>query len=193
MTAAFDGLTFVVEDGTGMTTSNSYTSVEYANAYHTQFGNKAWTQITDVSVQQEALIQATQSIDILYGQEFYSLPRSQGMSQLYPGQVYLQALLFPRFTMVINQIQVIQTGWIPIQLQRAVCEMALKYVNGDDIFPQPNLLKFTTNKQVKAGSVGISTTYGRDIDAERYTGMWKIEKILYPLMKKSSNPTYLSL
>jgi hypothetical protein len=112
---------------------------------------------------------------------------------MYPNQAYLQALLFPRFTMVINQIQVLQTGWIPVQLQHAVDEVALMWINGIDIFPQPNLLKFTTNKQVKAGSVGMSTTYGRDIDAERYPGFWKIDKLLYPLLKKTTNPSFLSL
>jgi hypothetical protein len=193
MTTEFPGITMVVETGAGLTNANSYVDLTYATNYHIQFGNKAWTQLTDISKQQEALIQATQSIDILYGQEFYSIPRSQGISQQYPQQAYLQALLFPRFTMVINQIQVLQTGYIPDQLKKAVCEVALMYINGVDIFPQPNLLKFTTNKQIKAGSTGISTTYGRDIDTERYTGFWKVEKIIYPLLKKSSNPTYLSL
>lgn len=192
-TLTYPDLVFVVETGAGLTNSNSYTTTALADTYHNQFGNTDWTSITDISMKQEALIQGTQSIDIMYGQEFYSIPRSQGVSQLYPNQPYLQALLFPRFTMVINQIQVLQTGWIPVQLQHAVMEAALMWVNGIDIFPQPNLLKFTTSKSIKAGSVGSSTTYGRDVDAERYPGFWKIDRLLYPLLKKSTNPSYLSL
>lgn len=193
MSDAYPGLQFVVEDGSGKVDSTSYVDIAYADTYLTNQGKSEWIGITDTTIKQFALMQATQSIDILYGQEFYSIPRSQGMSQLHPGQAYLQGLLFPRFTMVINQIQVIQTGWIPVQLKNAVCEVALMQINGEDIFPQPNLLKFTKKKAVKAGSVGIDTEYGRDVDAERYPGFWKVDKILYPILKKSNNPTYLSL
>lgn len=193
MTAAYPGLNFVVEDGSGKVDANSYTTVEYATNYFTNYANTDWTSITDVTIQQEALIQATQSIDIMYGQEYYSIPRSQGMNMLYPNVPYLQGLLFPRFTMVINQIQVLQTGWIPTQLQNAVCEVAVMWIDGVNIFPQPNLLKFTKTKGVKVGGIATTTTFGRDIDAERYPGFWKIDKLLFPLLKKSTNPQYLSL
>lgn len=193
MTVAYQGLSFVVETGAGLVDASSYTSVAYANTYHTQHGNAEWTAITDISIQQYHLIQATQSIDIMYGQEFYSIPRAQGMTIYYPGVQYLQALLFPRFTMVINQIQVLQTGYMPTQLLNAVSEVALMSLNGKDIFPQPNLLKFTHNKMVKVGGIATSTTFGREVDAERYPGFWKIDKILYPILKKNSNPSYMSL
>jgi len=196
MTTAYPGLTFKVEDGTGFVDSNSYTTTDYADAYHNLYGHTDWTGITDVTTKEEALMQATNAIDIMYGQEYYSIPRAQGLQNYYPGSgPYIQALLFPRFVFVINQIQVIQTGVIPVQLQKAVCEVALMYINGGEtaIYPQPNLLKFTKNKSVKVGGITTSTTFGKEIDAERYPGFWKIDKILYPLLKKTNNPQYMSL
>ena len=195
MSNAYPNLSFVVEDGTGLVAANAYCTTDYADAYHNDRGHADWTAITDITIKQEAIIQATQSIDIMYGQEFYSIPRSQGLAQYYPGQMYLQGLLFPRFTMVINQIQVLQTGMIPKQLMQAVSEVALMWLNGgeESIFPQPNLLKFTKEKLISVGGIKSQVVFGRDIDAERYPGFWKIDKILYPLLKKSSNPTYMSL
>ena len=198
---AYPGINFVVETGAGLTNSNSYVSLATATAYNTQQGNADWNAITDVTIQEVALIKATQSIDILYGQQYYSLPMQQGQGAFAPNTPYLQALLFPRFTMVINQIQIIQSGAIPVQLQNAVCECALIWYRagggttaGDPaIFPQPNQLPYVRNKMVKVGGIQTSSSYGRQVDAERYPGFWKIDKILYPILKKSNNPSYLSL
>ncbi len=201
----FPGLQFVVETGAGLTNSNSYVTLTYASAYATQMGQVNWTNQTDVTIQQLALIKATQAMDILYGQEYYSIPMQQGQNVV-NNVPYLQALLFPCITMVINMIQVIQSGQIPDQLARGVCELAFIWLNANlvggtfttnpindaVIFPQPNLLKFMRNKQMKVGGIATNVTFGRDIDAERYPGFWKIDKIMYPLLKKSSNPNYLS-
>ena len=196
MTTAYPGLTLVVEDGTGLVDANSYISLADANTYHTNNGNFDWTKITDPSIQTLALMKATQSVDILYGQEYYGIPRSQGQVRN-DGTPYLQNLLFPRFTMVINNIQVLQTGYIPVQLKRAVCEIALMWINGgstdDVIFPQPNQLKFITEKTIKVGGIATGVKFGKTVDTERYPGFWKIDKIIYPLLRRASNPSFISL
>jgi len=189
--AAYPGISFVVEDGGGYVDSNSYVSLADANTYWTQHGGPNWTAITDTTLQQYHLIQATQSIDILYGQEYYSIPLSQGTST--PQVPYLQGLLYPRFVQVINNIQVLQSRYIPVQLKAAVCEVAMMSLNGQDIFPQPNQIKFAINKQVKVGGISTSISFGRQVDAERYPGFWKIDKLLYPLLRKNKTPSYLSM
>jgi hypothetical protein len=177
-------IAFKVEDGTGYVDSNSYASTDFANSYHTLYGNAVWAGL-GLDGQQEALVQATQSIDLLYGPDFYSLPMSHSG--------YLQALLFPRFTLVINRIQVVQAGTIPVQLKNAACEVALMYTNGVNVFPQPNTLRFIRSQQVRVGGLETNTGYAVRPDAEHFTGFWKIEQILRPILRKSDVPSYLSL
>ncbi len=200
MSALYPGISFVVEDGTGLTNSTSYVSTAFATTYATQNGFADWLSLTDISIQQMGLMKATQSIDVLYGQQYYGIPMQQGNNFISPGQPYIQSLLFPRFTFVINNIQVIQSGVIPVQLQRAVCEVAEMWfqagngsTSGDaTIFPQPNLLKFTANKTTEVGPIKSNTKFGKTPDAERYPGFWKVDKILFPILRQSNNPTYLS-
>jgi hypothetical protein len=197
MSNLYPGISFVVEDGTGLTNSNSYVTTAFATTYATQNGFTDWLANTDISIAEMALMKATQSIDILYGQEYYGIPMQQGQNNLSPGVPYIQNLLFPRFTFVVNNIQLIQSGVIPLQLQRAVCEVAEMWYGGGamndaTIFPQPNLLKYTADKTTKVGSISSHVKFGKTPDAERYPGFWKVDKILFPILRKSNNPTYLS-
>ena len=56
---------FVVEDGTGKTDANSYTTLEYADAYHKSFGRSEWAQL-DEEVKKSRLVIATRYIDGTY-------------------------------------------------------------------------------------------------------------------------------
>jgi hypothetical protein len=176
---------FIVETGQGGEYSTSYTTTDYANTYHTNLGNQAWTSQNGIA-QQEALIQATQCIDLIYGPRYYSLPMTSG-------QVPLQALLFPRFTFVINRIQIIQAGTIPVQLQNAVAEVALMSVQGINLYAQPNQIPFIKNQTVQVGGLKTDTTYRTKVKAEEYPGFWKVERILKPILRVSDLPSYMSL
>jgi hypothetical protein len=175
---------FVVETGAGLANATSYITTDQANTYLQMYGESGWVG-ADANLQQGYLMQASQSLDLLYGQEYYSLPQTQGAA--------IQGLLFPRFTFVINRIQIIQAGTIPVQIQRATAEVALMALNGTNIFPQPNTLPFTKAQNIKLGGLGQDTTYGMLPKAEKYPGFWKVEKILEPILRKDNNPSYLSL
>lgn len=57
-------MTIIVEDGTGLTTAETYVTVAVADAYHTAMGNTGWTG-TDAA-KEVALRRAAQYIDTRY-------------------------------------------------------------------------------------------------------------------------------
>jgi hypothetical protein len=167
-------MTLVVETGEGLTNANSYIDVAFADAYHTEHGNGAWLT-ADTTTKNSALIEATQSIELLYGQEYASIPMAS-----YP----LQALLFPRFTMIINKIQIIQSRQIPVQLKKAVAEVALMKINNVNIFPLPNTDNLLDSFSKKVGPLEKSWKWAKNPFTEKYVGFNKVELILTPILSK---------
>lgn len=164
---------FVVETGTGDPTATSYTSVEYADAYHTQYGNTVWTTSNSTSDKQDGLNAATQVVDAIYGMDYKG-----------PGPyTFTQKLLFPRFPFYINQRQIVQSNQIPTQLQDAVCEIALIWMSNGNIWPDMNPLAATKYKQLEGGTGIMSRSeYFASPTHERIKGFLKIERILRPIL-----------
>ena len=100
-------MALVVEDGTGLSNSESYVDVDYVDAYFLKRGNTEWNLITN---KESKIVLAMDYIENNY---------------TYLGIKLLstQSLQFPR---VIDG----QTIY-PISLKSAVCELALKANNGD--------------------------------------------------------------
>lgn len=112
-------LTFTVEDGTGLATSNSYIAETYVDDYvGLRGGNAAWTALTQ-SQKQAACVKATDYIETVYSTRF-----------LYDKNVVTaatQALSFPR-----NEVNV-----VPIPLQKATAEYALRAFGTSPLLPDP--------------------------------------------------------
>lgn len=168
-------MTFEVETGNASPTANSYVATADADAYHTLYGNSDWPLDATDAIKQQALVNATKACDLLFGQRYLSMPATS-----------TQALLFPRFTFVINQRQLISSTQIPTQLAQAVCELALLYVTGTDILPTPNLRKQYSNETNQIGSLKQSITYGNVPNVEEFEGFWHIELLLKPLIHDTS-------
>lgn len=99
---------FVVEDGSGLPTANSYGSDADADTYFSDRGITAWTG--DAATKQAALIRATDYIDSRFGMAFLGVPAVDG-----------QALAFPRL-----YIPGVAEDEVPVKLQRACFEYALR-------------------------------------------------------------------
>lgn len=115
-------MTFIVEDGTGLDTANAYISAEYADAYHADRGNTAWTGSS--TVKQQAIVRATDYVDTRFGNNF-------GGSKL----VAEQALSFPRSGLYDadgNEIE-----GLPEKLKKAVAEYALRALSAA-LMPDPS-------------------------------------------------------
>jgi len=117
-------MSLVTEDGTGLSAAQSYLSVADANSYFTARGVSAWTG-TD-AVKESALIEATEYIDIRWGEYLKG-------SLEFPDD---QALLFPRLNVYDSEGRAL-TG-IPQRLERATAEYALISL-GQSLMPNPTI------------------------------------------------------
>ena len=174
-------MSFIVEDGTKVAGANSYVPVAYADAYFSQYSNAIWTGLL-TSDKQAALITATQSVDLLYGQRYKSMPASS-----------TQSLLWPRFVVIINRIQIVQSGTIPAQLMNAVSEVALMANQGINVFPVPNTDAQLKQQRNQVGTLVQDSVWGHTPKVEKFAGFNKIDLILYPLLNESDMPASLAL
>lgn len=102
-------MAFTVEDGTGLSNSNSYLSEADADTFHSDRGNTAWAALASAD-KQAALINASSYIDIHY--------RFNGTKLL-----ATQAMEFPRSGLVDWSGNTV-TG-LPQRLKDAVADLAL--------------------------------------------------------------------
>ena len=120
-------MTLIVEDGTGLPNAESYASVSFADDYHAKRGNAAWAGLVDAS-KEAFLRRGTEYIDAVYTFKGHRLTDTQ-------------ALAWPR-----------DVEGVPLAVQRATAELALRSINGD-LMPD-------SGPQVKSETVGpISVTY----------------------------------
>lgn len=71
-------ITIVVEDGTGLTSANSYISTADADTYHANRGRSTWTALT-ADAKAIALIAGTQFIDSVYNWIGLKSKKTQGL------------------------------------------------------------------------------------------------------------------
>ena len=114
-------MAIIVEDGTGLETSNSYISEADADTYHSDRGNSAWAEATSTQ-KQAALIKACQWLDAVYGKRWLG-SRSK----------YTQGLDWPRVGAVDHDGYSLYQ--VPKKLPWAAAEAALAIIGGVDLSP----------------------------------------------------------
>lgn len=108
----------IVEDGTGLTDSNSYVSVVFADNYFSSRGVSEWNAL-ETEVKEQALIRATDYIDNI----FQWCGKKASVEQ---------ALRFPRVNLKDYEGNVIEG--IPTCLKQAVCDVAIISSSGKELF-----------------------------------------------------------
>lgn len=108
-------MAFVVEDGTGLTNSNSYAAVADADSYFTDRGNTAWAALTN-DEKQIALIKGTDYLDGTY--------RFKGTKS-----DSAQALQWPRDDVYDDEGN--EISGIPEALKKATYEASYKSISAD--------------------------------------------------------------
>lgn len=131
-------MALTVENGTGLASAESYTSVSGADTYHTAYGNPAaWSGAT-TAVKETALRTATQYLDAVYGLRWKGLRANEG-----------QGLDWPRANAEDYDGYVIASTSLPADLENANSILALAHVNGDTLVPDiadPSAIKRTRSK-----------------------------------------------
>ena len=133
-------MALVVEDGTGLSTAESYISVVDASTYHTARGNATWAALASDTVREQALRKATDYMGAVYGL------RWSGDRVL-----AAQALDWPRYNVAVHGFSV-DSDVVPTAVANACAELALRAA-ADDLLPD-------IGAQVKSETVGpISVVY----------------------------------
>lgn len=166
----------IVEDGSKPQNANSYCSIEFADNYHELMGDADWAGF-DTATKTSALIKATESLDLLYGQRY--------LSMRWPG---VQSLLWPRYVFVDRNNYIRQQNEIPVELQKAVAIHAMNIANGLEAYPQPNQASKVKKEKYKSEGSEVDIEYRSPVDVETFAGLNRVELLLGPILKsKLSN------
>lgn len=123
-------MALVVEDGTGRADAESYCSVATANAYHLARGNAAWAALASDTLREQALRNATDYMAVyrarLAGYRLSSLQALDWPRYMVPMK---DAFLYP------GGISYYPSNSVPVGVQNACAELALKAAAGTDLTP----------------------------------------------------------
>lgn len=165
-------MTLVVEDGTGLSTADSYISLADANTYVAAHGALAsWTAAADAD-KEEALRLAAQYIDLKYGSRFL-------------GTKYLrdQALCWPRDSVVDDQGHSYEYYEIPNGVLQAQVEAAMRVIEGDDLLDVIDEPGTISSESVTVGPIQESKSYmGGKSQVKKYP---KVDLLLRPVLYSS--------
>jgi hypothetical protein len=123
-------MAIILETGTGVVGANSYVSLEEASDYFAMLGVFDWYD------SEPALLNATQSVDLLYGARFLGTPLTA-----------TQSLLFPRVSFT-DRNGFTRSG-IPSELKKAVFELAYQYLKNGSAALVQNASADTQLKKVR--------------------------------------------
>ena len=140
--------TFVVEDGSSKTDSNSYLSVADADQYHENHsGSTTWSGETQAN-KEKALRLATQYLDIVYGDQWEGVRSDVD-----------QALDWPRFDVTTHD----EDDWwesdeMPQPLKDACAELALISMS-ETLLPNQSTPGTVKKSSVRVGELSESIEY----------------------------------
>lgn len=155
-------MAFLLEDGSGLSGSNSYASEDALNAYADDRG------VTLASGDAEAaLVRGSAAIDSIYRGRFPGYKRN--------GRA--QAMEWPRSDAYDNTDELIAADEIPVEIVQASCEAAIRELTEPGSM-MPDLDRGGGVRRLKAGSVEIE--YGAN--ASNQTTFSAIDKLLSGLI-----------
>lgn len=157
-------MALVVENGDGLVDAESYISVADADAYHTRFGNTAWTGSD--SAKEMALRKAARYIDLKYGQRWYGQRSSKE-----------QGLAWPRIGVIDRDGYQFDNDELPTDLEKANAEAGLVCLSEDPLADvtadESGNIKAET---IKVGPIEITEQYmGAKSTSKKYV---KVDTLL---------------
>lgn len=159
----------IVEDGTGLTDSNSYVSVVFADDYFSTRGVSKWETLSNTEKEQ-MLIKATDYIDGIFQWKGKKLVSSQ-------------ALRFPRENLYDYEGGKIEG--VPTAVKQATCEAASLIADGTILFQTAD-----SNGDVVSEKIGeLAFTYSKKQTSSSVTGITPYDSINTKLRGLFIDPT----
>jgi hypothetical protein len=143
----------IVEDGSGRINANSYTDVNYADAYWDAENNTLWANKSD-DEKEVALIQASKELDRQYSRKWIGQKETRD-----------QTLCWPR----VNAVDPDGYIWdllVPQAVKNAVCELALQVVSGTDLRNKDEQLSTIKAETTTVGEISIYTAYANPVSVD---------------------------
>ena len=164
--------TFIPEDGTGLADANAYTTEAEADAYHDNYGQPvSWSGAAQAD-KEDAIRQSTQYLDGSY------INRWRG----FRGEK-LQALDWPRRSVVDTDGWTRDSDAVPQEIKDACAIIALKVIDGDTLLPDVAAgLSGIKSERNKVGPIEEAITYfGAKGNFKRYS---LVTAVLRPLLER---------
>lgn len=145
-------MALIVEDGTGLANAESYVSVAavqtYLDAHYetTHAAHVAWTAASTTKKEIALRVATKQYLDVRYS--FVGFRANED-----------QALQWPRSSAYDRDGYGIEDNVVPQAVKDALCELALRYVQGDTLAPDIDGTAPIEAESVQVGSIQISTDY----------------------------------
>ena len=167
-------MALVVEDGTAKTDSESYISVADADTYHTDYTDSSdWSSAID-AVKERVLRRATLVIDARFVLRWKGSRFTEN-----------QALDWPRHSVEDPSGFFVLTTTIPVNLQRATAELALKEITETDgIIPDLDNDGIIKREKIKVGPIESDIEYQGGSSPE--TKFTVVDKLLRELLESTN-------
>jgi hypothetical protein len=160
-------MALIVEDGTGLSTAESYVSVAEADAYFALFPSDNW--FGTESEKENALRVASRDLDLLYGAQWLGTPFTT-----------IQALSFPRVT-----------AGVPTLLKRATIELAALQLTGFSPVTAVSGSASVAEESIKVGGFETRVKYFGASDS--FPRLTIVRMLLAPLLALTPSPDSLRL
>lgn len=122
-------MSIVVETGAGLEEANSFASVAFADSYHSARGKDSWAAATQTK-KEAALVVASDYVDAKYRSRWIGTKTKDS-----------QSLTWPRYGAVTAEGGVISSTYIPVDIKRAVVELAGYVIDGVVLNPVSDAAK----------------------------------------------------
>ena len=176
-------MSFIVEDGTGKVDANSYVSVAFAKNYFLERGITTFDDLFDEDIK-ASLILATDYIEMRFGSQFKGLKFDADQALSFPMVSYLGEAIDKFLYDTVDPTLEIGVE-IPVKVQRACCEYALRSRTTPLI--KDVLSDSVVSQRVKIGQIEKETNFASNSKRpEAYNSFPSADLLLRPYLKSSS-------
>jgi hypothetical protein len=174
--------TFTVEDGTALSTANSYATIAAADSYWLHRGNPTAWSTASQAAREDALRQATFYLDMTYGHSWRGVRVTT-----------TQSLAWPRYG-AIDAVEglLYSSALVPFKLRDACIEVAYRKLQGVDLFPDLAVgADSVSSSTISIGPMSISETFAGTASTRPRFPM--VDAILRGLLSVSANSSMVRL
>ncbi len=181
-------MAFVVEDGTGLTNANAYIAVAFADAYFADRGIEAWSDIDDSAIKQQAIVRATDYLDLRYRDAFKGDPATDAQALLWPRVAERASCVLPGFYSVGSADSSFPTAQVPVAVQKACAEYALRALT-TTLAPDPVMDETgrpVASTSEKVGPIEEKIEYVKVTAPSQFVPYPAADNLLRPVLKPTS-------